>query len=176
VEDVLMSAHARCCIVVACWWVVAAGMGALPAWGQDGTPASEELKRLNRYVGRWNGTVENVPQTSTSEMSWILQGTVLEQKYKYSDGSTGLILRGYEKETGQYFFTLMDSRGVTLLLSNGTWNEATKTFQFEGDHGAGQVTVRSTFQDDNTENWTITIVKTGGEVVELRGTNRRQSP
>lgn len=157
-------------------WLIATFAFAWPLFcsAEDAKPGSEELKRLDRYSGKWEGTVENTDLTSTSEMSWLLGGTVLEQKYKYSDGATGLILRGYDKETGQYFFTLMDSRDIVLLLPNGSWDEATKTFKFEGYRGSENVKLRSTFQDDDTENWAFTITKAGGEVTELRGTNKRR--
>ncbi|HUG18615.1 MAG TPA: DUF1579 family protein [Planctomycetaceae bacterium] len=156
-------------------WLIAAVALVWPLWccADDVKPGSEELKRLDRYVGKWEGTVKETDLTSTSEMSWILGGTVLQQKYKYSDGATGLILRGYDKETGQYFFTLMDSREIVLLLSNGSWDAATKTFKFDGYRGSENVTLRSTFPDNDTENWAFTITKTGGEVTELRGTNKR---
>jgi Protein of unknown function (DUF1579) len=156
-------------------WLIAAFAIACPLFcsADDVKSDSEELKRLDRYAGKWKGTVEDLNEGSTSEISWILGGTVLQQKYKYSDGSTGLILRGYEKESGQYFFTLMDSREIVIFLTNGSWDEATKSFKFEGYQGSSSVLLRSTFQDDDTEKWAFTFTKTGGEVTELRGTNKR---
>ena len=58
-------------------------------------------------------------------------------------------------------------------MLTGAWNEATKPFTYTGHSGEMAVTVKSTFRNDFTEDWTITLVLVGGAVTELRGTNTR---
>lgn len=128
-----------------------------------------ELQVLDQYLGEWKGTINDQDGTSTNEMTWILNGQVLQQKYQYSDGAEGLILRGYDKLAGHYFITLFDSRGINLFLT-GSWNEPTKTFEYTGNSGDNAVTIKSTFRNPQTADWTITLLSSNGDVTEIRGT------
>jgi hypothetical protein len=135
--------------------------------------APPEAKELDRYIGEWKSTIENTDVTATSKTEWILQGQIVRQKITYSDGAETLIHRGYDKAGKQYFLTLFDSRGVHWWLT-GQWDEPTNTFHFEGRLGESTVKVKSTFRDnDQTEDWTITLISTDGNVTEIRGTNKK---
>lgn len=135
--------------------------------------APPEAKELDRYIGEWKSTIENQDVTATSRTEWILQEQIVRQTITYSDGAETLIHRGYDKAGKQYFLTLFDSRGVHWWLT-GNWDEATDTFRFEGRLGESTVQVKSTFRDNNqTEDWTITLISTDGNVTEIRGTNKK---
>ncbi|MDC0262003.1 DUF1579 domain-containing protein [Planctomycetaceae bacterium] len=135
----------------------------------DLTPEQEVL---GRYVGEWDGVDQGEKFTFDSHTTWKLNGQIIEQKQVFQDGEESLILRGYDKQSKKYFLSLHDSRGIHLMLT-GAWNEATKTFTYTGHSGEMAVTVKSTFRNDFTEDWTITLVLVGGAVTELRGTNTR---
>lgn len=132
-----------------------------------------ELKELDRYVGEWKSTIEDQDVTATSKTEWILQGQIVQQKITYSDGAETLIVRGYSQQDQKYFLTLFDSRGVHWMMT-GTWDQPTHSFQFEGRLGESTVKVKSTFRNNNqAEDWTITILSPNNDVTELRGTNQK---
>jgi hypothetical protein len=132
-----------------------------------------ELKELDRYLGEWKSTIENQDITASSKTEWIVQGQIVQQKIKYSDGAETLIMRGYSQQDQKYFLTLFDSRGVHWMMT-GTWDKPTNPFQFEGRLGESTVKVKSTFRNNNqTEDWTITFLSPDNDVSELRGTNQK---
>ncbi|MBD3675839.1 MAG: DUF1579 family protein [Planctomycetaceae bacterium] len=131
-----------------------------------------ELKVLGRLVGEWDGTVQNQKVTFDVTADWTLNGQLVEQKQVFQDGAVGLLIYGYDQASNQYFLNLHDSRGIHWMLK-GDWDEATQTFTFKGRSGENDVTVKSTFRNQDTSDWTITLIGSGGEVTELRGTNRR---
>jgi len=131
-----------------------------------------EQKVLGRFVGEWDGVDQDQKMSFDISNEWKLNGQVLQQKQVFRDGSESLILRGYDKQSKKYFLSLHDSRGIHFMLT-GDWNEATKTFTYTGHSGESEVTVKSTFRNDDTEDWTITLIQSGGDVAELRGTNTR---
>jgi|GEM_PF-1697949 hypothetical protein len=137
-----------------------------------GDDLSPEQKILGRFVGEWDGVDQDQKFAFDVSSSWKLNGQIIEQKQVFRDGAESLILRGYDKQSKKYFLSLHDSRGIHLMLT-GDWNEETKTFTFTGHSGEMAVTVKSTFRNDATEDWTITLVLVGGDVTELRGTNTR---
>ena len=133
----------------------------------------EELKPLDRYAGKWTGTVEGLNATSEATTEWILDGRFLQQKYSSSDGRSGLIVRGYDTTAHNYVMTIFDSTGVTMLL-RGTWNEAQQSLIMTGTVGENTVNMTSSFPDENTENWEFRIESpSGDDAGTLRGTNKR---
>ncbi len=135
-------------------------------------PDVPELKELGRLVGNWTGEAAN-GTSSKSTIVWTLGGRFVKQEYTSSDGSSGMIMRGFSPSLGKYVMTLFDTNGSALMLT-GDWNAANKSLTCSGDLGNGvNIAVRSEFPDDDTETWTITVKQGGSIAGELTGTNRR---
>jgi len=132
-----------------------------------------QVKELDRYIGEWKSTIQDTDVTATSKTESVVQGNIIQQKITYSDGAETLIMRGYDQQGEKYFLTLFDSRGVNWLTT-GQWDAPSSTFRFEGRMGDTTINIKSTFRDNNqTEDWTITLTSTDGSVTELRGTNKK---
>lgn len=158
-------------ILASGWTILCLHAHALHAAG----PAEDvpELKPLDRFAGSWTGTVEDPEFTSKSEVTWILGGKYLQQKYEFNDGSTGLIVRGYDAQSNDYVMTLFDSHGIALLM-RGFWDEPTKTLTMNGLLGDRSVISKAVFVSDDQFDWSIRIEERNGQLAgEIKGTNKR---
>jgi len=131
-----------------------------------------ELKVLGHLVGEWDGSDQDQSVTFDVTADWTLNGQLVQQKQAFQDGAVSLLIYGYDQQSDNYFLNLHDSRGVHWMLK-GDWDEKTQSFTFKGRSGEQQVTVKSTFRNKDTNDWTITLLSVSGEVTELRGTNKR---
>lgn len=114
----------------------------MEAWMKAATPG-EQHKVLNAFTGTWDGTVkhwgaEGAPadeSKGTTKSTWVLGDRYLRQEWKGSFMEMpfeGLGYWGYDNAKGQYFSTWMDNMGTGIMVSNGKYDPATKTFTMTG--------------------------------------------
>lgn len=111
-------------------------------WTAFATPGDGH-KVLADKVGRWNLTVkmfdERMPEpmtsTGTSDVRWVMDGRYLEDRTR---GETpwgvfeGLGYTGYDNLKQRYVGTWCDNMGTGLMIAEGTYDAATKTFHYTG--------------------------------------------
>ncbi len=103
----------------------------------------EAHKLLADKIGKWDMKVKltqpGIPaqeSDATSEMKWILDGRFIED---HTTGSladmpfTGRGFAGYDNMKKAYVSTWMDSMGTGIMMMEGTYDAATKTFTYTGE-------------------------------------------
>lgn len=154
-------------------FVVCLILGISPQMNWAEEPALPELKPLERFVGSWKTTVEGADLSGEAKTRWILGGRFVQQKYSLSNGSEGMILRGYDSKSKKYIVHTFDSKGNTLK-QEGTWDKATDTLTVEGETRGAAVVTKAHFPDENTEEWTISLQNKDGKVIQtIKGKNIR---
>jgi hypothetical protein len=134
-------------------------------WMAFATPG-EAHKVLERKVGSWSAVVRfwqnpNAPpseSTGTSEMHMIMDGRYLVDEM---EGQTewgpfhGMGCTGYDNLKKKYVAAWIDNMGTGIMLAEGTYDPATKTFTYWGespDPEAGKYkktkTIERTISDD----------------------------
>jgi hypothetical protein len=112
----------------------------MEACAELGKPGSEH-KRLEPFVGEWNvkATFWMEPgapatdSTGKAKIEWILDGHYLRQHYTgdfMGETFKGEALWGYNKVTGEYFGTWIDSMSTGMSTSTGSVSADGKTFTY----------------------------------------------
>ncbi|MBL8862427.1 MAG: DUF1579 domain-containing protein [Planctomycetes bacterium] len=107
-----------------------------------GTPGAGHAL-LGQHVGRWNFTMRwwmkpgDAPteSTGTSECRWILDGRYVEDVTQSSVAGQPFHGRGllaFDNLTQRYESIWIDNMSTGVFKSSGTYDPATRTFQFEG--------------------------------------------
>ncbi len=151
------------------------GMG---AWTQAEDPKAKtpELQVLERYIGTWEETTVAKPalwtpqETTTKALGtrrWILNGSMLENKGSWKPGDREFIqLTTYDPNQKEYRQWYFDQDMPTPMTSQGTWDEATKTFTFTGTFADGiRTTSEQRFTDKDSFTWTLIAKDGSGKVV-----------
>jgi hypothetical protein len=160
-------------------------------WAEFATPGPEH-KLLEAKVGKWNDKVtcwmtpggDAMEATGTSEYTMVMGGRFLHGTTKGDFmGQTfeGMAALGYDNFKKKYVSGWIDNMGTGIMMAEGTYDAATKTFTFTGDSpdmmsGKYQPT-KSTekFTDANTivaEMW-ATDAKTGKMYKSMEITSTR---
>ena len=143
---------------------------------QDVEPKSAELQVLDRYVGTWEETAitkpalwtpEQMTSTTTTTRKWILDGTMIENKGKWSPLDIAFLhLMTYDEANNEYRQWYFDKGNLGGQSSRGSWNEATQTFTFVGSLSNAVATKgQQHFIDDDTFTWTLIAKDESGKVV-----------
>jgi hypothetical protein len=112
-------------------------------WADFATPG-EAHKVLNDKVGKWNMKVKMImapgapaqESPATNEVKWIMDGRYLED---HTEGTFngmpfhGLGHVGYDNMKKKYVGTWMDNMGTGISMSEGTYDAATKTFNYASE-------------------------------------------
>ncbi len=98
-------------------------------------------EHLNAFVGEWKaatkfwmepgGTPEEGEGHSTS--TWVLDGRWVMDDYKGEFGGMpfrGMAMTGYDPFKKKYISTWCDSMSTTMMVSEGTYDEANKVFTY----------------------------------------------
>jgi hypothetical protein len=111
-------------------------------WQEFATPAAGH-KALEPYAGRWSMKVRMFQpgqpmneSDATSEAKWVM-----EQRYLTDETSgnfmgmpfKGMGLSGYDNLKKKYVSTWVDNMGTGIMLSEGTYDAAKKTFTYRSE-------------------------------------------
>jgi hypothetical protein len=148
-----------------------------------------ELAALSGFVGKWDcrsqlkpleGVTEGGTRTGTAEAEWIHGGRFLRQTWTIEPAGTepglsGSAIMTYDPAKKAYRSWHFISNGGTRE-SPGTYDEKTKTMTWTARDANGiHIVTKSTFAEDGSENWTITVTDAKGKVVEdMKGKNTRR--
>lgn len=108
---------------------------------EEGPPQpGPEHKALAMAEGTWDAKVEGgagmPPGQGTSEMKMVLGGFWLEDRFTCDFGGMafeGRGMTGYDPIKGKYVGTWTDSMSPTLMVTEGTYDEQTRTLTMVGD-------------------------------------------
>ena len=112
-------------------------------WKEYGTPGPEH-KVLDARVGKWDVVIKMfepgnaTPQQSqgTCEGKWILGGRFIQETAKgqwMGQPFEGIGTIGYDNLKDKYVSTWVDNMGTGVMVAEGTYDPATKTFTFTGN-------------------------------------------
>jgi len=132
---------------------------------------SDELKVLDRYIGTWDGQItmtapEQKTSTESNTTTWAIGGKYLQVKSTTKlDDTEAMHLVTYDQQKQTYRYYWFNSAGLTFT-SNGTWDEAKKTFTWDGQIEDG-VTLKMTdhFLDDKTRDMHVVVKGGNGDTV-----------
>jgi len=113
-------------------------------WMAFATPTDRHAVLADK-VGRWSvevtfwmpGAPEPTTSTGASDMRLTMDGRYLEDRFSGDFGGmpfSGQGLTGYDNMTHEYVGTWIDNMGTGIMVTRGTYDTATKTFEF---HSAG---------------------------------------
>jgi hypothetical protein len=114
----------------------------MAAWAAYMKPGPEHQQLKEQFEGTWDtevkhfmgGTEEVSKGTSVNKM--MLGGRYLQQMY---DGFVmgqpfqGIGYTGYDNAKKRYFGTWLDTMGTGVMVTEGTYDAATKTYTFTGN-------------------------------------------
>ncbi|MDB5350332.1 MAG: Planctomycetes uncharacterized domain protein [Planctomycetota bacterium] len=174
---------------------IIAGIVVAPGRAQDtaATPSADvpELAALSRLIGKWDsqfeakrieGVTEGETRKGTAEAGWILGGRFLRQTWAVEGagaepGMSGSSIMTYDPAKKAYRSWHFVSTGSTSE-GEGTYDKATRTITWTARDANGfRTRTRSSFAEDGSENWTITVTDTEGRIVtDMKGKNTRRKP
>ncbi len=144
-------------------------------WEEFMTPGPAH-EVLNQKIGKWSmvvkmfepGAPAPMESTATTEAKWILDGRYVED---HTEGSfmgmpfRGLGLCGYDNLKKKYVGVWLDNMGTGLMLAEGDYDAATKTFTYASqgpDVMAGEyVPMRSVEKIVDADHWTMQMFQPG---------------
>lgn len=136
--------------VAAC--VVAMALAFTTGWAVAGGDASAataigpQYVQLTRLAGHWTvqqsmWTAADAPPVidrGSAMYAMVLGGRHLRQELRIASGKPfeGLGYIGYDDVTGKYYSSWMDTNFAGIILAYGTYDPASRTYQFVGEMGA----------------------------------------
>ena len=169
-------------VLVAAAALLPAGVGPLHA--AEGPPKPAELKVLEKLIGEWtsettvtvlDGTPQVVKSTGVATRKWALDGRIVEESAKSSNGTEAKVIFAYNTGEHAYRWVYFSSDGF-IVDSSGQWDEAAQKLSLKADLSNG-VTQTSTlhFTGDDTQEWTSKVTDAAGKVwFEGSGTLKRK--
>ena len=137
------------------------------------TPASPELKVLDRLAGWWRfeattheaeWTPEEKHATGTNLCTWSLGGRFLEEKGTDTEKNSHLRLYTYDTLQKDYHTWWFSSTGH-VNDSAGQWDAEAKIFKWVSTLPSGQtVTSKHHFVKDNTVAWSVVVTDAAGKI------------
>jgi hypothetical protein len=139
------------------------------------TPGAAHQKLAPR-VGKWNLAVKMFQpdgqpadeSTATSEARWIFDGRYVEEAVQGEFAGMpfhGRGLSGYDNFKKKYVSTWIDSMSTGIMVSEGAWDDAGKTFSYSGempDFATGKlVRGRTTYTATDADHWTMKMFQPG---------------
>lgn len=116
----------------------------MEAWTKAATP-NENHQRLAEFQGTWSVTSRwwsapgAPPQesTGTSTYEMVMDGRYLKETVKSQWMDTpfeGIGLTGYDNLKNAYVSSWIDNMGTGIMMSEGKWDAATKTYTWTGEY------------------------------------------
>lgn len=161
-------------------WIAPALLLAL-AFNSFADEKSDELKVLDRYIGTWDGQVnEMVPEektaTETGTAAWEIGDKYVQIKSSTKlDDSQAMHLITYDAQKQNYHYYWFSSTGMTFNAT-GNWDATAKTFTWDGQL-ADSLNIKMTdhFIDDNTRELHVTVKDSNGDTVfEMKAKSTRR--
>lgn len=130
-----------------------------------------EHKLLEPFVGEWNVKAKfwmdpSAPaeeSTATAKTEWIMDGRYQRMKYEgdfMGNRFNGESISGYNKVTGEYFATWIDSMSTGMSTSRGSASSDGKTFTYHGEYDdpmtGGKMKSREVIQVHSNDRFTMT--------------------
>ena len=144
-----------------------------PTWAADTPPKPVELKVLEKFVGDWitegNVTVldaqpKNLKTTDTATRKWALDGRIVEESGKSSDGNEVKVIFTYDAVRKTHRSWFFSSSGISVDMA-GPWDETTQSFSFRTDFGNGFTQIATIhFIDNDNQEWSSKVTDAGGKV------------
>lgn len=114
----------------------------MDAWMKAMTPGAEH-KMLESMAGTWNTRVKSwmapggspMESTGTAENKVILGGRYVQTSFEGNFMGmpfSGIGYTGYDNIRKQYVSTWMDNMSTAVMITNGKWDDATKSLVFTG--------------------------------------------
>lgn len=151
-------------------------------WTEFMTPGAAH-RQLNHKVGKWTGktTLWMEPagtpteSTCTAEFTWILGDRYLQDKTSGDFNGQpfqGIGTTGFDNMKKKYVSTWIDNMGTGFMVSEGTYDAASKTFNFMGsapDVMQGKyVKSRSVEKIIDTDHWVLEMFSTAADGKEFK--------
>ena len=130
-----------------------------------------EHKLLDPFVGEWEvkatfwmdpAATEPMHSTGKAKTEWSLDGHYQRQTYHgefMGEKFTGESILGYNKVTGEYFSTWIDSMSTAMATGTGKVDSTGKTFTFNGSYddpmSGGKTKTRDVMQVKNKNEYTM---------------------
>ena len=132
---------------------------------------TKEWKALNRYVGTWDYEVlVRIPQPDAARGSvtaaWTLGGRFLQTNSKADDDSELMVLMTYDPNRRVFRDWSFTSAGHASAYT-GSWDEATRTFNFKANDPVSS-TWTDRFIDDDHREYTVIVRDPDGKIVYER--------
>ena len=148
----------------------------LASWSEAAKPtqpAPPELKVLEKLIGEWDAAAVFKPaewtpkeERSSSKVtrSWVLDGWLLQDTAKISNGSESISLLGYDPQQKKYRGWWFNSEGHRNK-SFGDWDEASGTLSFRADLEDELISTSSVnFIDQNHHVWKVQVKDAEGKL------------
>src|SRR5438309_6582090 len=138
-----MTTLRHCLLLMAAAALLSAGIGPLHA--AEAPPKPPELKVLEKFIGDWtsettvtvlDGQPQNTKSTGALTRKWALDGRIVEESGKGSNGGETKVIFAYDANQHAYRFVYFDSAG-SIVDGFGPWDEAAQTFSLKADLGNG---------------------------------------
>jgi hypothetical protein len=155
----------------------------MEAWTKYATPGKQHQMLKDHFAGSWNtevkmfhGGPEAPPETSTGTtvQEMILGGRYIEGKFTgtaMGQPFEGRGLTGFDNAKNRYFGTWIDTMGSGILITDGEYDESTKTYKFTGEMTmpTGQPTkIREEIKIESNDKHTFDMYMTGPDGREMR--------
>lgn len=133
---------------------------------------------LNDRVGQWKmevrywlpGVPDPMVSLGTSSMQWIMDGRYIEDHTQASTDQgpfEGRGFVGFDNLTKEYVSTWIDSMSTGVMISRGTFDAATNTFNFTGEMpdaaAGGMRPMRSVETKLDANHWRVEMFVAGPE-------------
>lgn len=165
--------------VAAC--VVAMALAFTTGWAVAGGDASAataigpQYAQLARLAGHWTvqqsmWTAADAPPVidrGSATYAMVLGGRHLRQELRIASGKPfeGLGYIGYDDVTGKYYSSWMDTNFAGIILAHGTYDPASRTYQFVGEmaaKGGAPVPVRELMRIADNDHFVYEYYETRG--------------
>lgn len=136
-----------------------------------------EHKHLAKAEGNWNATIEMMdmePSKGTSQMKMVLGGFWLEDRFTAEFQGMpfeGRGLTGYDPIKRKYVGVWTDSVSPMMMVSEGTFDEKTRTLTMVGDgydHMGAKVKVRMLTIHKDADHVVFEMYHTGADAKEQK--------
>ena len=132
----------------------------------------------------WMGPGEPSISTGTSKMETIFGGRYLKETFRCTLTGTsfeGLGLTGYDNVKKKYVSIWLDNLGTGIIVTEGTYDEATETTTFVGEYDdplAGRKKMKNVLREITKDRYVFEMYQVGSDGQEQKGmeiTYTRQS-
>lgn len=115
----------------------------MAAWQKASTPGPQHARLAEHFAGTWDTTIsfwmdpagEPMVETGTTTSTGVLGGRQIRMDYSgrfMGQPFEGIGYTGYDNVRGKYTGTWADNMSTSTMLSEGEYDDATRTYTFRG--------------------------------------------